>query len=587
MKTTAALVAAVVVFLLATLPPKPASATWAGDPSIPGRTVAGAYHVHSRASDGAGDRETIAASARRAGIQFVIITDHGDGTDLEAPAYIDGVLCIDAVEISTNGGHYVALGMERAPYPLGGEPFAVVEDVTRLHGFGFAAHPDSPKPALAWTDWGVAFDGIEWMSADSEWRNESRPRLARVLFDYWFRPAGAMASVLDRPSATLARWDALSSRRPLLALAGHDAHGGVGTTAEDGKRTSVGGIPSYEASFRSFSTRVVLDAALSGNAEKDAVAVLTGIRNGHAFTTIDALAGPGFLDFAKNANGGVTLQASAPAGSRTVLLRHGDEVDPVSVDWSKASGAYRVEVRLARAPGNPPIPWLVSNALYFLPPPPSAAVTAPDSTTPVDLAWHVEKDPGSDGDLAGSERDVSIDFRLRGGEKASQFVALAGDFRGARGSGTVLVLDGSASRPMRVSAQLRYPGAGGAAGEERWARSIYLESASRQIAIPIEDLLPVDGQTGPAPPIGKARSLIFVIDLVNASPGSSGNVRIANVAIGRLRALHLAGPGSDLLEGRDQVAGKQPVPEPLAHRPAGDLPRDGGPALLALRLHRR
>ena len=51
----------------------------------------------------------------------------------------------------------------------------------------------------------------------------------------------------------------------------------------------------------------------------------------------------------------------------------------------------------------------------------------------------------------------------------------------------------------------------------RWARSIYLEPSARQIAIPIEDLLPVDGQTGPAPPIDTARSLIFVVDLVGVS----------------------------------------------------------------------
>ena len=91
----------------------------------------------------------------RAGLQFVILTDHGDGTEPAPPAYVDGVLCIDGVEISTNGGHYVALGMSPAPYPLGGEPVAVVEDVARLGGFGIAAHPDSPKPSLAWTDWDV------------------------------------------------------------------------------------------------------------------------------------------------------------------------------------------------------------------------------------------------------------------------------------------------------------------------------------------------------------------------------------------------------------------------------------------------
>jgi hypothetical protein len=150
---TAAALAAVNFFLLVTLPPgaRPVSSP---DTELARRTVAGAYHIHTTRSDGAGDRAAVAAAARRAGLQFVIITDHGDATRIpDAPAYVDGVLCIDGVEVSTNGGHYVALALAAAPYPLGGEPAAVIEDVTRLGGFGFAAHPDSARPELSWADW--------------------------------------------------------------------------------------------------------------------------------------------------------------------------------------------------------------------------------------------------------------------------------------------------------------------------------------------------------------------------------------------------------------------------------------------------
>ena len=168
-------------------------------------------------SDGSGDRAAVAAAASRAGLAFVILTDHGDATRTpDPPAYVDGVLCIDAVEISTSGGHYVALGLGPAPYPLGGAPSAVVEDVARLGGVGFAAHPDSARPELAWTDWTAPIDGLEWLSADSEWRDESRSRLARVLFDYAVRPGPALASILDRPVPTagaLGRADGAASGR--------------------------------------------------------------------------------------------------------------------------------------------------------------------------------------------------------------------------------------------------------------------------------------------------------------------------------------------------------------------------------------
>ncbi len=172
-------------------------------------------------------RQEIARAAAQAGLRFVIFTDHGDGTrPPNPPEYIDNVLCLDGVEISTNGGHYVALDMRTSPFPLGGEASAVVEDVRRLGGFGIAAHPASLKDGLTWTDWSLTFDGLEWLNADSEWRDEARRQLAGAAIYYPFRPAGVLASLLDRPAALLARWDSLASVRPVVGLAAHDAHGG-------------------------------------------------------------------------------------------------------------------------------------------------------------------------------------------------------------------------------------------------------------------------------------------------------------------------------------------------------------------------
>jgi len=131
--------------------------------------VRGAMHIHTRRSDGAGTVDDVAAAAGRAGLQFVITTDHGDGTRApDVPSYRSGVLCIDAVEISTNGGHLLALGLGATPYPLGGEPRDVVEDVTRMGGLSLVAHPVSTKPELNWTDWTAPFVGLEWLNGDTE-----------------------------------------------------------------------------------------------------------------------------------------------------------------------------------------------------------------------------------------------------------------------------------------------------------------------------------------------------------------------------------------------------------------------------------
>src|SRR5437773_1293062 len=137
---TAALVAAVVVFAAVTLPPARLLLPAESDGAVPG-----IVHVHTIRSDGRGTPDEIAAAAARAGLKFVVFTDHGDATRTpDRPMYRSGVLCLDAVEISTTGGHYIAIDMPASPYPLGGEARDVVEDVKRLGGFGIAAHPDSP-----------------------------------------------------------------------------------------------------------------------------------------------------------------------------------------------------------------------------------------------------------------------------------------------------------------------------------------------------------------------------------------------------------------------------------------------------------
>ena len=73
---TAAIVAAVLLFgWLAA----PAARPTASAPAAASTVVAGAFHVHTHRSDGTGSPDHVAASARDAGLQFVIFADHGDG----------------------------------------------------------------------------------------------------------------------------------------------------------------------------------------------------------------------------------------------------------------------------------------------------------------------------------------------------------------------------------------------------------------------------------------------------------------------------------------------------------------------------
>jgi hypothetical protein len=79
---------------------------------------------------------------------------------------------------------------------------------------------------------------------------------------------------------------------------------------------------------------------------------------------------------------------------------------------------------------------------------------------------------------------------------------------------------------MRVSIQLRSAQRAG----ERWGSSVYLDSTPREILLPIDRMRPLDRQPG-SPDPSTVSSLLFVVDLTNAKPGSSGRFTIANIRI--------------------------------------------------------
>ena len=239
------------------LPPPPVALAPVPPDVVP--AMRGAIHVHTSRSDGTGTVEAVAAAAASAGLRFVVLTDHGNGTrESDLPAYHSGVLVLDGVEINTREGHLVALGLPTAPYPLAGSARDVLEDVHRLGGFAIAAHPASEREELRWSDWSIDIDGLEWLNGDSEWRNEPPWSLARVLLAYPFRGQDALVTLLDRPEEAIARWDELSARRRVVAVAAADAHARIGVRGLGepyDSRTALE-VPSYEAMFRTFSISV-------------------------------------------------------------------------------------------------------------------------------------------------------------------------------------------------------------------------------------------------------------------------------------------------------------------------------------------
>jgi hypothetical protein len=507
----------------------------------------GVIHIHTNRSDGTGSVDDVLRAAASAGLTFVIVTDHGDATRApDLPDYRNGVLYIDAVEISTTDGHLVALGLPRAPYPLGGEGRDVVEDVHRMGGIAIAAHPGSAKAELRWSDWNAPIDGLEWLNADSEWRDERPWTLARALVAYPFRPPQALALLLDRPEPVLRRWDELAQRRRVVGVAAVDAHARVGVRSLGEPYDSTGSLhfPSYANSFREFSI-ALSDAQFAGDAAADARTVLNAIRTGAFYSTVDALAGPAVLRIS-DGDGTIAVQVQAPDAARITLFRNGVAVanaQGAGLERDADAAVYRVEVALPGAPGNPPVPWIVSNPIYIgrepqgLAPQVSERSNARTFTTLYEggpaRAWTIEKSAASEavietiGALEGSQ--LLLRFAISGTPADSPYAAFVMPATAAVATAERLVFTARADRPMRVSVQLRAPGGEG----ERWRRSVYLDQTPRTVDLSFADFHAVSLTSAARPVLSKVDAVLFVVDTVNTRIGSNGQITIDDIKYAR------------------------------------------------------
>lgn len=555
----AVLLAAIGAGILAALPPKRLNLA-STDPSTTRTVIAGAFHIHSSRSDGTGTPDEIAAAARRAGLQLIVLTDHGDGTRRpDPPQYVNGVLCLDAVEISTADGHYIAVGIPKAPYPLGGEGRDVVEDVKRLGGFGVVAHPDSAKGELRWREWAAPFDAIEWLNADSEWRDETTGRLARALATYPLRPVETLTSLLDRPATTLQRWDVLTEHRPVVGLAGADAHARVGLrddAADPHWSRAFIRLPGYPASFGSFSLRVELDRPLTGDASTDAASVMTALTRGRLYTAIDGVATPPNFDFVArsgrhSARQGepldldgplvVDIGSNAPGGSSIVLFRDGEVVArggarTLHQALPPGPAVLRAEVWLAGTTEKPPLPWIVSNPIYVSRPAqlplrrPIATQDRPVNESTVGAGWRIEQHPGSSGAIEPEPERLRVRYSLGGGTTGDQFIALAITAPALLRQFDRVSFRGAAARPMRLNVQLRrLAGSDG----QRWRRSVYLDQQPRDVTIFFDEMRPAGRTDTLRPDINNISDLLFVVDTTNAIAGQSGMFSIDALRVER------------------------------------------------------
>ncbi len=372
-------------------------------PPLPGwRDVAGVIHVHTELShDSRGTMDEIVAAAQANHLGFVLLTDHHQPKvyDRGFDGSTGGVVFIHGSEVikgcsGRNGAScnsLLLIGMPRFLDHKSRSMQQLVDDAKAAGALVFVAH------AGGFADWSVeGYDGLEIFDLlDAAVRHPLRyPKYYFDLLHSFDRyPEELYLPLLEEPTEYLARWDALSAHRRVVAIAGNDAHQNVRVAGRQ--------IDPYPLSFKVVRTHLLLP-------ELNRDEVLRALAAGHAYVAFDLLADAhGFVAWAEapaTAGGGevagilgdevgwqpgLRLQVRAPVVGQIRLIRDGRLTETAIAQNHSfalpAPGVYRVEVYI-------PLqgqyrPWIYANPIYARPPgvsssaptapPPAAAVPSP------------------------------------------------------------------------------------------------------------------------------------------------------------------------------------------------------------------
>ncbi len=339
----------------------------------------GNIHIHTQRSDGTGSVPQLAQAAEKAGLDFLVITDHNT-MDKEEEGYHGGVLVLIGEEVhipNARENHLLCLGIEEDVSAQAHDPQAVIDRVRQQGGLTFLAHPIERSAPLVpeiypWTDWRVrGFTGIELWNYMSSFREFATNKLMGLLLSFLPQmfPVGPLPE-------TLSLWDDLLAEGPVVAIGGSDAHGQYYRLGPIRRR-----IFPYEFLFRAVNTHILTPRRFSREAQADARLVYDALAQGHAWVAYDLIYPTDHFRFWATWEGNyaisgdtiplkgeVSLHVVLPAPARILLRRNGvviqENVGQTLYHRVSDAGTYRVEV-WKKAWGKER-GWIFANPIYIV-----------------------------------------------------------------------------------------------------------------------------------------------------------------------------------------------------------------------------
>jgi len=326
--------------------------------------IVGNPHVHTPYSDGTMLHAQVAQAAARAGLDFVIVTDHNIWVD-GVEGYYEGVLLLVGEEVHDTQrlpqcNHLLIYGAEDELATEAFDPQTLIDEVNIREGLSFLAHPverSSPLgpdlAAIPWVDWEIdGYTGIELWNYMSEFKSLTQTRLSALF--YAFNPGLGIKGPF--PYA-LRLWDKLLNEgRRVVAIGGGDAHANVYSLGPISREV----LP-YEHIFGCVNTHLLVEHPLTGDLVADKEMIYSAMRAGHGYIGYDVPGSTrGFRFQARSGSkfalmgdelkrqAAVIIDVEVPVPADTRLLCNGKVVARSSGRGLQLTtavpGVYRVEV---------------------------------------------------------------------------------------------------------------------------------------------------------------------------------------------------------------------------------------------------
>lgn len=357
----------------------------------------GLINVHSDLSIGSSNAVQIAAAAKAAGLDFLMLTDLNAFEDnLHNDSYLRGVLFL-------NGGKYSYLDSRLIFYSpdkteigknLGEAQIRLADMLTQKEGDAkdsllVLAHPY--KLGFSWSgDLPPGFDAVEVINIKSMSAQAWQTSKASVLWSaliYPFNQAFALARLFQEPTEELALFDRTLQQHKMVAFAGAEASARAFPLANYLVR-----FPSYQRNFEIVSNHVLLTSELTGNFASDRTKIFGALKKGQFYIAFDALGdSKGFVTaleeanrvimmgskvkLAKNMSLKIRLPGSPKYFYEIIVYKNGERYrtynEPdISMPVSEP-GIYRVQVRVAipmpLPDANRWVTWIYGNPFFVTP----------------------------------------------------------------------------------------------------------------------------------------------------------------------------------------------------------------------------